>query len=312
MVQIPMKHFETNLFKSGKLPVLIYAGQISDDPEWSFSSHKHDDLSEIVYVSEGEGKFVVNNQTYQVQQGDILIYNKGVIHEERSNPENPLKTYFCGVGQLYIEGVEEGCIIAPHLVPVIHTGRYLYKAESYISEIFEESNSQVLGYEIICQNLLTSLIILILRIIRSENRELSSATPGNQGTSTSGNFAPAVTPGNHATATATATTDTLGYKIKEYIDKNYTTNISLNKIADRLYISPHYLSHIFKKETGYSPINYMINRRIGEAKKLLLTTEMNIQEIARFVGYDNANYFTMIFKKAMGVSPKKFKKTNLY
>ncbi len=268
--------------------MLIYAGQISDDPEWSFSSHKHDDLSEIIYVSEGEGSFTISNKTYHVQSGDILIYNKGVIHEEGSSPENPLKTYFCGVGNLFIEGIEEGCIIPSHLKPVIHAGNYKYKIESYISEIFEESNSQVLGYEIICQNLLTSLIILILRIITSDHQAISENR-----------------------TTAAAAPDSLGYKIKEYIDKNYTTNISLSKIANRLYISPHYLSHTFKKETGYSPINYMINRRVGEAKKLLLTTEMNVQEVARYVGYENANYFTMIFKKATGVSPTKFKEKNL-
>lgn len=281
MVQIPVNNYENQIFKLNKLPVLLYAGQISDDPTWNFSSHKHDDLSEIIYISQGEGTFIINDRTYTAKKGDILIYNNGIIHEEHSNPSNPLKTYFCGIGNLEINGIPEGHIISPHLEPVIHAGEYLHKIETYISDIFEECYSQILGYELICQHLLVSLILMVHRIISTDEHTKMCQDPNS-----------------------------MGYKIKGYIDKNYTQNISLNEIANRLYISQHYLSHIFKSETGYSPINYMISRRIADAKKLLMTTDMTVQEISSNVGYENPNYFTMLFKKVTGVSPVKFKEMN--
>lgn len=73
---------------------------------------------------------------------------------------------------------------------------------------------------------------------------------------------------------------TLGFKIKEYIDENYKEDIKLNDIAEKFYLSPYYLSHIFKKEVGFSPIDYLINRRIGESQNLLLTTNMTLSDIS--------------------------------
>jgi AraC-like DNA-binding protein/quercetin dioxygenase-like cupin family protein len=270
---------ETIKFK--KHPLLVYVGQISDNPHWKFPSHKHDDLSEIIYISEGEGTFIINDKTYSATQGDILIYNKGIIHEEWSNPANPLKTYFCGVTNLSIEGMKELHIIPSDIEPVIRKCKYSPKIEIYMSEIFEESALQADGYQMICQNLLTSLITLIIRIIKLQNADIYSEKP-----------------------------ESLSHQIKEYIDKNYTKNISLNDIANTLFISPYYLSHIFKKEMNLSPIHYLINRRMGEAKKLLVSTDMKVREVAKMVGYGNPNYFTMLFKKFTGESPKRFKENH--
>lgn len=267
---------ETINFK--KPPFLVYAGQISDNPHWRFSSHKHDDLSEIIYISEGEGTFIIEGKTYMAAKGDILIYNKGVIHEEWSNPENPLKTYFCGIAGLSIEGLKELHIIPSDVEPVIRRNKYSAKAEVYISEIFQESALQADGYQVICQNLLTSLITVVIRIIKLQNINASSEK-----------------------------SDSLSHQIKEYIDKHYTKNISLNDLADTLFVSPYYLSHVFKKDMNLSPIHYLITRRMGEAKRLLVSTDMKVREVAQMVGYDNPNYFTMLFKKFTGESPKKFK-----
>lgn len=280
MVQIALSQSDRGIFKNNQLPLLLYAGQIADEPEWTFPSHKHDELCEIIYISEGEGDFIIGNRPYKGRKGDILIYNRGVIHDERSNPANPLKTYFCGVGRLALEGLEEGWLIPGHTAPVIHADKYSYKIENYISNIFEECASQILGYETVCQHLLVSLMILILRIATAAG-DVSPENP-----------------------------ESLGYQIKEYIDKNYTRDLSLEDIANHLYLSPYYISHIFKKEVGVSTINYLITRRIGEAKRLLLTTPLTVDEIAGRVGYENCNYFSMLFKKITGVSPGKFRQEN--
>ena len=274
MVQIALNQINNGIFRNNQMPLLLYAGQIANEPDWAFPSHKHDELCEIIYISEGEGKFIINDHPYKAQKGDILIYNQGIIHDEKSIPENPLRTYFCGIGNLAIAGLEDGHLIPDHVSPLIHMDKYSYKIESYISDIFEECSSQILGYEIVCQHLLVSLIILVMRIATA-TEDSSRDNP-----------------------------DSLGYQIKEYIDKNYTRDLSLKGLANHLYLSPYYISHIFKKEVGVSTINYLITRRIGEAKRLLLTSQFTVEEIANQVGYENCNYFSMLFKNHRGFTGK--------
>lgn len=280
-MQIQVNERSSHIFEPGGFPELFYAGNISNEPEWSFGPHSHDDLSEIIYISDGEGEYIIDGQYYKASKGDLLIYNKNVIHEEKSNPKNPIKTYFCGLGNLHINGLPTGFIIPGNRIPVIHTDQYSYKVENYISNIFEECKSQVVGYDIVCQNLLVSLIILIYRMINIREESPNEKSAGS-----------------------------VGMKIKGYLDENYTRDISLRDIAGTLYISQDYISHIFKSEIGKSPIRYLITRRIGEAKKLLLTTDKTIHEIAASVGYDNPNYFMILFKKVTGTSPGVFRKNN--
>lgn len=271
------EYWDTPL-KFKKPPILAYAGQISGNPNWNFPSHKHDDLSEIIYICEGEGTFIINNKHYTAKKGDILIYNSGIIHEEYSNPANTLKTIFCGVSHVAINQLKELCIIPLDIEPVIRKNKYSDLIGIYLSHIFEESSLQTAGFEIICQGLLSSLIALIHRSIQFQNIK-SDTTESNS----------------------------LAYRIKEFIDKNYKKNIRLEDIADELYINKYYLSHVFKEQMQITPINYLINRRIGEAKSLLVSTDLKIGEIARIVGYDNPNYFTLLFKKMTGETPKQFK-----
>jgi AraC-like DNA-binding protein/quercetin dioxygenase-like cupin family protein len=280
-----MEYLDTPL-KFKKPPVLAYAGQVGGNPNWNFPSHKHDDLCEIIYICEGEGTFIINNKSYTAKKGDILIYNAGVIHEEYSNPSNPLVTYFCGISNLAIDQLQELCIIPFGLEPIIQKSKYSDLIGLYFSHIFEESSLKAAGFEIICQGLLTSSIALMYRAIKLQNLR-----------------------------NETKESNTLAHRIKEFIDKNYKKNIKLEDIADALYINKYYLSHVFKEQMQITPINYLINRRIGEAKNLLVSTELKIGEIARIMGYDNTNYFTLLFKKMTGETPKQFKqnhKKNLF
>ena len=99
----------------------------------------------------------------------------------------------------------------------------------------------------------------------------------------------------------------LGHRVKKFIDQNYTQPITLQTIAEALNTSPYYISHVFKEMSGYSPIQYLLRRRIGEAQTLLITTDYSITEIAGMVGYDTQSYFNMQFTKHVGMPPKKFR-----
>lgn len=100
---------------------------------------------------------------------------------------------------------------------------------------------------------------------------------------------------------------TLVEQVKQYLDAHYAENITLDNLAFRFNLSPYYLSHLFKQETHFSPIHYLIRRRIGEAQSLLTYTNYSISKIAGLVGYDNANYFSTLFTKMIGISPSLYR-----
>jgi len=92
-----------------------------------------------------------------------------------------------------------------------------------------------------------------------------------------------------------------------YIHDHYMETITLEQLAQTLSYSAKNLSKVFKKETGHSLIDYVIQVRIDHAKELMKNTSATIQEIAESVGYSDRLYFTRIFKKFAGVSPGRYK-----
>lgn len=89
-----------------------------------------------------------------------------------------------------------------------------------------------------------------------------------------------------------------------YADKDVT----LEKIADLIHISPIYLSRLIKQEFGTTFVSLVTQTRIQKAVQLLNTTDMPVNEIAELCGYDTQHYFSTSFKKMMGVSPNQYRK----
>lgn len=100
-------------------------------------------------------------------------------------------------------------------------------------------------------------------------------------------------------------------KFKEallYIKQNYKEELSIEKVADEINISRKYLSSLFKKNINQSFSNYINTLRIEEAKKLLKYTDRTLFDIGVSVGYEDGSYFSKVFKKITGLSPKEYRK----
>ncbi len=92
----------------------------------------------------------------------------------------------------------------------------------------------------------------------------------------------------------------------DYIHGNYMT-VKVNDIAKVIGIHRSYLTSIFKKETGLSPQEYILQYRMKQAETLLISTSLSVQEISRRVGYDDPLTFSKMFKGAYGQSPKHYR-----
>ena len=105
----------------------------------------------------------------------------------------------------------------------------------------------------------------------------------------------------------TSSDQSIAKSMQEYVDRHYAEDISRNTLTDIFYLDPDYASKLFKKETGLSFKNYIINKRIDIAKNLLTTTDLLINTVADNVGYGNYSYFTRLFKKVTDMTPAEYR-----
>lgn len=95
---------------------------------------------------------------------------------------------------------------------------------------------------------------------------------------------------------------------KEYISRHYMAPLSLGDIAEMVHLSPVYFSSIFKKETGQTFSDYLIDCRLEAAKKLLRETDMSVLEISESIGYAGAKYFSKLFRNVVGLTPSEYRR----
>lgn len=96
-------------------------------------------------------------------------------------------------------------------------------------------------------------------------------------------------------------------KTKAYIHEHYNRNLTLETIAKEVFVSPVYLSFLFKHVESVNLTDYIAHVRIEQAKRLLQTTTRKTYEIARMVGYQDEKYFSRLFKKKVGLTPTEYR-----
>jgi len=267
-------------------PTLLYTGKqkVIKAPGY----HAHNDWTEITVVLSGKTCYRVEDESFMLEAGDILICNPGVMHQNILRPdEQPSVQFFSGFTDFHFKGYE------PNIFPT--------KAGSCVLRLSAESKREVqrLCYEIQAEReagkpgmyfVLKAYLMQILMLIVRETIDYPRNTSNGYNFETYGK----------------------SYAVKRiinYMSENFEKKISLDQIAHNMYLSPVYVSKIFKEETGESPINYLIKIRLEKAKAILERGEGgSIKSIANEVGYEDVYHFSKLFKKYYGVSPLNYKK----
>lgn len=242
--------------------------------------HAHDDLVEIVLVRGGESRYFVGGMPYDARRGDLFIYNSRVVHDEPSGPDRPVASFSLALGGLSVPGLRENALIPDDASPVCPlTETQTVRLERLYDVLYSELTA---GNDDGAHHLLMALLTLVQQFLAA------AAQDGNRGE------------------------NVFAQRIKDYIDRHFAEDFSLQCMADALHVSPYYLAHVCKDVTGYSPLQYVLRRRIGEAQTLLITTELPVTRIAAQVGYDNPSHFNAQFSKAVGMSPRTFRKEYVF
>lgn len=100
-------------------------------------------------------------------------------------------------------------------------------------------------------------------------------------------------------------------KIVKYVDNNYNKDINLNQISSEVFLSPSYISRMFKKETGYGFTQYLTKKRVQKSKELLLDPKCKISDVAKELSCGNVQNFIRMFKMYEGMTPGQYRGLHL-
>lgn len=269
----------TAMFVDGKLPLLT-AAYLTDEAlslDMPRLLHSHPNQLELFYAYSGHGEYLLDGKHYQISAGDLIIFNAGVLHGEEPFASRTLCSYCYGMTDVFFKTLPPNHLIAPNVSPVLHCGKWAPHISRIMEMICTAEAHQHASF------LCTSLAMAVLYF-------------AYQGAHTH-------------TATDEGQVDLLAQRIKQYLDAHYSDDITLEKISEALHINTYYLSHVFKKATGYSPKQYILCRRIGEIQTLLMSTDLPIAEIGSQLGYLNPCHFNTIFKKYVGMTPGEYRRS---
>ncbi len=280
-----MENIQFDLVTEELNPTFLFGVKIErNESENNYHSH---DFPEIGIILEGEGLYHLGDEYIPVKPGDVLIFNPGTKHESIiGSSEKGRVEFFFGFTDVKFCGMKPNHIELKDGGNVLHTkGKTQRRIFRICEEMVKENQTRMPGRYFMLKSFLVQLLLNIVReqtgqVELAEGKEFDYA-------------------GKKDTAE----------KIADYLEEHYAEKISLDHIAENMYLSPFYISKIFKSEMGESPIHYLIRVRMEKAKAILESgVPLSIGEIAERVGYEDAYHFSKLFKKAYGVSPSKMRK----
>lgn len=248
--------------------------------------HTHSHI-QILYLYSGSMQYYLDGIVYPLRTGDLIIISPDKEHGFHSTAEGESATCFAfGCSGFQFPCREPNTLPLPEGTPILHCQPSIRTELSDIAEkMLVENCSHYFGKETMMQAYATQYLMIL-------NREITAASYSEE------------------YPTEQYSKAAIVKEITHYMYSHYMDKITLESLAKTMYLSPVYISKIFKDETGDSPINYLIRIRLSRATELMAKhpTE-SIKSVASQVGYDDVYHFSKLFKKYYGVSPLYYKKS---
>ncbi|MGL5676002.1 MAG: AraC family transcriptional regulator [Cellulosilyticaceae bacterium] len=250
------------------------------DSECTTDYHTHD-FVELSIIRSGQLEYLIEDKKYVLKKNDVLIFNPGVHHQALIQPDTVCSELHLGIGGLHIDCEAPNYIGIKKWPPILTIEKYQSEFEACCEEIEKEQRLRHLGHSFMLKALTMKLILIIYR--EMDERSMPTVLQGTQLESRDKKI--------------------IVQTIIDYMREHYMTEISLDNISKNMYLSPVYISKIFKEEIGTSPINYLIQIRLEKAKEMMEQEDLPVNVIAKSVGYTDAYYFSKLFKKYYGCAP---------
>lgn len=235
--------------------------------------HYHN-LYEIYYMESGECNYFIDNKSYHMTPGDIVLIPEGIIHNTLYPGEQTCRSLI-NCSKKYIPA---------SVLSLFSKRQYLYRNPDIKDTLLEMLNK--IGEEYSKDDTFSNEVLrcyislFFFTIARNKNCYIDSE-------SHSGYIEEAI----------------------NYVQNNLSSDISLRDIAERFSVSQEHFSRQFKKETGFGFCEYLNLLRLKKAETLLKQNDkLSIAHIADECGFNDSNYFSVKFKNMYGISPKSFRK----
>lgn len=265
-------------------PNVLYILKQKRNAKSPLTYHCHDFIS-IIYILSGSCTYTIDGESYAVKKGDLIICNPGVYHGKTFLPNEEVSEFQVGFHQLHIQHLPKECLIAPDASPVFQLNQYDQDFYQVYQEMMLDQEKKEPGSNLTLKLLVMKLIVIILKetypYIPKEDMEFCHFESYDK--------------------------STIASTLMNYLNTNYMQKISLDKMSKNMYLSPSYVSKVFKEETGETLIQYLTKLRLEKAIELLEEDRLSIKEIAQHVGYDDAYYFSRLFKRHYGYPPSQYK-----
>ena len=257
------------------------------DRAFVFEGEKHD-FWEMVYVDSGEVEIYADNKEYHLRQGSAIFHKPNEFHSIKSYNESSNVFVITFVTSSKAMNFFKNRRMT---VPV--------KQRRHISEIIQEysetyypmqptdtglrlkENPPIGGQQMIKTHLEQLLIMLIRSETDTRNMQVFPSKEDTENRVVS--------------------------EILEIVDENIYERLSVNSICESLSYSRSYVSKVFKNATGYSPLEYILKKKIREAKKLIRDDKYSFTQISEILAFDNSHYFSTVFKRVTNMSPSEYK-----
>ena len=247
--------------------------------------HYHDYI-ELLYFVSGEGSVLVNERSYEVTEGAMVIINAQQAHATSFTSNAVFYCIKFLPGVLYDN--DQPLWDLKYVLPFISAGQdnYFISAaetkdagiEELLKEIMREWTAEEYAYELVIRADILKIISIIFRIWRRKGIKLNS-----------GELPDAIK------------------KAVSYTVDNYST-VTMQEAAEACGLSYNYFSHAFHNALGISFCNYLTTVKVDAAERMLISSPKSITDIAVDAGFSSTSHFIACFKKVKGVTPAKFRK----
>ena len=236
------------------------------------TSHFHN-FYEIYYLCEGNMRYIINDEFFEISKNDVVLIPKGVIHNT-SYGNNGTKRLLINFSDKYISSPDLLVTFQKKVIKL--SDRDGFEVENIFKKIESEQNRNDSYSEILIIQYITELLVLFSRSdIKNAETKLDGYSRIMQ-------------------------------EAVKYINVNYANDISLSKLSLKFGLSKSFFSRKFNEITGFGISEYITLVRIKNAERMLSEKKLSITDVAFACGFNDCSYFAATFKKLMGITPHKF------
>ncbi len=259
----------------------------SSDMNWKMDKYHFHDMYEVYYSLTNNVDIFVNDVIYQVSKGTILVFNTADIHRTIPLDKTPYNRFIIHFNPEYMKDLCTAqtdlldCFInrGPQFNHSLHLdSEQMEQFAALVDKAKRYQSNALYGQDIYLKLTLAEILLFINPLYQDSIRCFSQKSKRE--------FERI-------------------YPILQHIQTNISDNLSLDSLSERYFINKFYLINLFKKATGFTITEYIIQTRIMKACELL-KRGLSVQQVGELVGFNDNSHFIRTFKKHVGLPPKRY------